>query len=72
GKKGPTKPSEKQIASLVKLCRRLKDRYNIPLHHIIRHSDISRTRCPGDRFPFSSVLQQLQATQPSGTKSESR
>lgn len=61
--KGPIKPTEKQIDSLIKLCRRLKERYNIPLNHIVRHSDISSTRCPGDRFPFSSVLQQIQATQ---------
>jgi N-acetylmuramoyl-L-alanine amidase len=60
GKKGPTRPTAKQIASLVQLCRRLKDRYNIPLQHIVRHSDISSTRCPGDRFPFRSVLDQLQ------------
>jgi N-acetylmuramoyl-L-alanine amidase len=60
GKKGPTRPSAKQIASLIQLCRRMKDRYHIPLQHIVRHSDISSTRCPGDRFPFRSVLDQLQ------------
>ena len=61
GKKGPTTPSPKQIASLVQLCQRLQDRYHIPLQHIIRHSDISSTRCPGDRFPFRSVLDQLES-----------
>ena len=60
GKKGPTRPTAKQIASLIQLCRRLKDRYNIPLQHIVRHSDISSTKCPGDRFPFRSILDQLQ------------
>jgi len=60
GKKGPTRPTAKQIASLIQLCRRLKDRYHIPLQHIVRHSDISSTKCPGDRFPFRSVLDQLQ------------
>jgi hypothetical protein len=60
GKKGPISPNAKQIASLIELCRRLKDRYHIPLQHIVRHSDISSTRCPGDRFPFRSVLDQLQ------------
>ena len=63
GKKGPTEPSEKQMDSLVHLCLRLMDRYNIPLQHIVRHSDISSTRCPGDRFPFSSLLRQLQNAQ---------
>jgi N-acetylmuramoyl-L-alanine amidase len=67
GKKGPIRPSAKQIASLIQLCRRLKDHYHIPLQHIVRHSDISSTRCPGDRFPFRSVLDQLQR-KPGGVK----
>ncbi len=67
GKKGPTRPSAKQIASLIQLCLRLKDRYNIPLQHIVRHSDISSTKCPGDRFPFRSILDQLQR-RPGDTK----
>jgi len=67
GEKGPTRPSAKQIASLIQLCRRLKDRYNIPLQHIVRHSDISRTKCPGDRFPYRSVLDQL-VSRPGGVK----
>jgi N-acetylmuramoyl-L-alanine amidase len=71
GKKGPPRPSAKQIASLIQLCRRLKDRYNIPLQHIVRHSDISSTRCPGDRFPFRSVLDQLQ-WKPGGVKPKRR
>jgi lipid-binding SYLF domain-containing protein len=71
GKKGPTRPSAKQIASLIQLCRRLKDRYHIPLQHIVRHSDISSTRCPGDRFPFRSVLDQLQ-WKPGGVRPKPR
>ncbi len=67
GKKGPTRPSAKQIASLIQLCWRLKDRYNIPLQHIVRHSDISSTKCPGDRFPYRSTLDQLQR-RPAGVK----
>jgi N-acetylmuramoyl-L-alanine amidase len=72
GEKGPIKPSEKQIDSLIKLCRRLKESYNIPLNHIVRHSDTSSTKCPGDRFPFSSVLQQVQAPEAKGSRPESR
>jgi N-acetylmuramoyl-L-alanine amidase len=71
GKRGPTSPTAKQIASLIQLCRRLKDRYNIPLQHIVRHSDISSTKCPGDRFPFRSVLDQLQR-RPGGVKTGPR
>jgi N-acetylmuramoyl-L-alanine amidase len=71
GKKGPTRPSTKQIASLIQLCRRLRRRYKIPLQHIVRHSDISSTKCPGDRFPFRSVLQKLQL-ETGGTRLVSR
>jgi lipid-binding SYLF domain-containing protein len=60
GEKGPTRPSAKQVASLIRLCRRLKRRYNFPLQHIVRHSDVSSTKCPGDQFPFRSILDQLQ------------
>ena len=67
GEKGPIRPSAKQIASLIQLSRRLRDRYHIPLQHIVRHSDISSTRCPGDRFPFRFVLDQLQR-KPGGVK----
>ena len=71
GRKGPTRPSAKQLASLIQLCRRLKDRYNIPLQHIVRHSDISSTTCPGDRFPFTSVLRRIQQ-RPSSVKRRHR
>lgn len=70
GKKGPTKPSDKQIAALIQLCRRLQHRYNIPLQHIVRHSDISSTKCPGNEFPFRAVLHQLEL--PGGVESRSR
>jgi N-acetylmuramoyl-L-alanine amidase len=53
-------PSERQLSSLIQLCRRLQDRYNIPLQHIVRHSDISSTDCPGRQFPFRYVLTQLE------------
>jgi lipid-binding SYLF domain-containing protein len=59
-KKSPIKPSARQIASLVRLCRRLRYRYNIPVQHIVRHSDIANTQCPGDRFPYRLILSQLQ------------
>jgi N-acetylmuramoyl-L-alanine amidase len=60
GSKGLIRPSEAQIASLVRLCRELRTRYRIPLQHIVRHSDISSTQCPGDRFPFAPLLGKLQ------------
>jgi N-acetylmuramoyl-L-alanine amidase len=60
----PRAPTQQQIEAVVRLCRQLRDRYNIPLQHIVRHNDISSTDCPGSRFPFQYVLQQI-AQQPS-------
>jgi len=62
GEKGPAQPNEKQIASLIRLCQRLMLRYHIRANHIVRHSDISATNCPGNRFPFSAFLKKLQHT----------
>jgi N-acetylmuramoyl-L-alanine amidase len=62
GEKGPEKPNKKQIASLIRLCQRLMLRYHIRVDHVLRHSDIAATKCPGDRFPVSSFLKQLQRT----------
>jgi N-acetylmuramoyl-L-alanine amidase len=69
GKKGLLRPTEQQMASLIQLCRRLRVRYRIPLQHIVRHSDISRTKCPGDRFPFAFFLHKL-GEQPTPLKAE--
>lgn len=60
GKKGQMVPSEAQLRSLLEVTRRLRERYDIPLHRIVRHSDISRTQCPGDRFVFARFLADLQ------------
>ena len=69
GEKGPEEPNEKQIAALVRLCRRLMLRYHIRVNHIVRHSAIAATKCPGDRFPFSALLKRLQ---PTTSKSKNR
>jgi lipid-binding SYLF domain-containing protein len=59
GAKGPLKPSPQQIKAVVELCRRLRELYNIPLQHILRHSDVAPTKCPGDRFPYQTVLAEV-------------
>jgi lipid-binding SYLF domain-containing protein len=56
GKRGPVFPTSKQQQALVEVCRRLRTRYKIPIHRIMRHSDVAATECPGDRFPFVRVL----------------
>ena len=57
--KGPTRPNPKQMAALVRLSHHLMLRYHIPVSHVVRHSDIAVTRCPGDRFPFRALLRKL-------------
>ena len=59
GDKGPIRPSARQMASLARLCRRLRRRYEISLRRIVRHSDVANTQCPGDRFPFGSLINSL-------------
>lgn len=60
GSKGPEKPTDQQMKALEELCLSLRKKYNIPLQHIVRHSDLASTDCPGDRFPFSELLSRLQ------------
>lgn len=72
GEKGPEKPNEKQIASLTRLCQRLMLRYHIRVNHIVRHSDTAVTKCPGDRFPFSAFLKQLQRIKSANRLSNTR
>lgn len=60
GNKGPVRPSAQQLAALEELSRRLMAKYRIPLNRVLRHSDVARTECPGDRFPFQEFLRKLQ------------
>ena len=59
GSKGITRPTAKQIKSLIELCRKLRQQYSIPMQHILRHSDVAPTKCPGDRFPFEYLVSQV-------------
>jgi len=67
GTKGLMRPTKAQMASLVRLCRQLRQKYNIPLQHIMPHSDVSRTECPGDRLQFSQLLLALQQSSAAGS-----
>jgi hypothetical protein len=69
GEKGPTQPNPKQMAALVRLSLQLMLRYHIPVSHVVRHSDIAATRCPGDRLRFGALLRELKTP---GLKSSSR
>ena len=52
----PTKPTKAQLASLVRLCCYLRQKYSIPLQRIMPHKDVSNTECPGDGLKFNAVL----------------
>lgn len=66
GAKGPPAPTRQQMRALLALCRQLRKSYNIPIQRVMRHGDVSTTRCPGDRFPFKEFLAQLQQDDTSG------
>lgn len=52
----PARPTKAQLASLVRLCCYLRQKYSIPLQHIMPHNEVSKTECPGDGLNFSTVL----------------
>ncbi len=52
----PEKPTSEQMKSLVSLCVDIMNRYHIPLDRVKRHRDVNDTYCPGDRFPYETVL----------------
>src|SRR5574344_1504499 len=51
---GQTEYPMKQMQSLLKLCKRLIKKYNIPAENVVAHSDIAPTRKPdpGCYFPW--------------------
>ena len=59
GAKGLARPTAAQIKSVIRLCEKLRRQYNIPLQHILRHSDVAPTKCPGNKFPFRYLVSQV-------------
>ena len=55
----PSKPTKEQIVSVVTLCKELMSRYHIPPENVWRHWDVKKTWCPGRRFPYKEIQQQL-------------
>lgn len=52
--------TEKQIAKLIPFCKKLINKYKIPAHNIVGHSDIAPTRKPdpGIRFPWKMLARE--------------
>ncbi len=55
----PSVPTTEQIDALVKLSVKMIRKYDIPLDHIKRHSDVWQTWCPGERFPYAEVMARI-------------
>jgi len=62
GRLQPARPTEKQLTALIALVRRLMDKYDFEVSDIYRHRDLDQTECPGDRFPFQQVIEELGGT----------
>ncbi len=54
-----TRPTSRQMKSLVELVSFLQKRYNIPKSRIKAHSDIKATKCPGRNFSMAKVKRML-------------
>lgn len=60
GERGLREPTEAQLRALTYLCHQLQQRYNISTRQILRHHDVNPdTTCPGDRFPYSRLIEDL-------------
>ncbi|MGR3218533.1 MAG: peptidoglycan recognition protein family protein [Candidatus Anammoxibacter sp.] len=51
-----TRPTGKQMSSLISLIRYFQERYNIPSENVILHKHVKTTACPGSRFPYFEIL----------------
>jgi hypothetical protein len=49
------RPTAKQMASLRELIAFLTSRFGIEPKNVVRHRDVSTTKCPGRRFPWPVV-----------------
>ena len=55
----PDHPTRAQMKSLVALCESLMAKYHIPPQMVLRHRDVNVTWCPGDNFPYRSLIATL-------------
>lgn len=55
----PSRPTPKEVSSVVSLCERLMSQYHIPPERVLRHRDTKQTWCPGRRFPYDKIMRQL-------------
>ena len=58
-----TRPTRKQMRTLVKLVNELQDQYNISNRNVVGHGQIKgeKTQCPGKYFPWKDFNTQLES-----------
>lgn len=56
-----TRPTSKQMRTLVNLVQELRYRYNIPIKNVLGHGQVKgeKTQCPGKYFPWKDFYAQL-------------
>lgn len=52
-------PSGEQMSSLIGLVEELTAKYHIAQDHIVPHSRVSKTDCPGTQFPWQKFMAKL-------------
>lgn len=59
-----TRPSWRQMRTLVNLVRELMKKYNIPIKNVVGHGKIKgeKSQCPGKYFPWSDFYAELKGT----------
>ena len=61
GAQGSLAPSAAQMKALTELVNSLRNRYQIPIQNIQTHHQVNEsTECPGDRFPFGTLLKEIE------------
>ncbi len=59
-----SKPSKRQVETLVKLVRKLQTDFNIPHESVMGHRHVKGTACPGRHFPWKTVFARLDLAHP--------
>jgi N-acetylmuramoyl-L-alanine amidase len=59
GRRGPAVPPQAQLAAARDLCARLCRRYGFGPEHVLPHSDVAHTLCPGRRFPLAEFRESV-------------
>jgi len=50
-----------QKESIIRLVRKLKDEFNVPIENILPHREIVATECPGKNYPLDEIIKGVMA-----------